>query len=109
MIYQSEAIVLNHHKYGNTSLICNLFTEKYGKVNIISKGARRFKNPNSAINKTIVVPKVFIARIRSNSVGPSVARSSRKNITTKMAMVAVINIRFYLLILAGTRRVGFES
>ena len=49
MIYQSEAIVLNHHKYGNTSLICNLFTEKYGKVNIIAKGARRFKNPNSAI------------------------------------------------------------
>tara|TARA_B100001094_G_scaffold63280_1_gene59195 strand:- start:4623 stop:5357 length:735 start_codon:yes stop_codon:yes gene_type:complete len=49
LIYQSEAIVLNHHKYGNTSLICNLFTEKYGKVNIIAKGARRFKNPNSAI------------------------------------------------------------
>ena len=49
MVHQSEAIVLNHHKYGNSSLICNLFTSDYGKVNIIAKGARRLKNPNSAI------------------------------------------------------------
>ena len=46
---QSEAIVLNQHKYGNSSLICNLFTEKYGKVSIISKGARTLKNSNRAI------------------------------------------------------------
>ena len=49
MIYSTEAIVLNVHKYGNSSLICNLFTESYGKVNIIAKGARAIKNPNSAI------------------------------------------------------------
>ena len=49
MIYSTEAIVLNVHKYGNSSLICNLFTKLYGKVNIIAKGARAIKNPNSAI------------------------------------------------------------
>ena len=49
MIYSTKAIVLNVHKYGDTSLICNLFTESYGKVNIIAKGARSIKNPNSAI------------------------------------------------------------
>ena len=49
MIYSTKAIVLNVHKYGDTSLICNLFTESYGKVNIIAKGARAIKNPNSAI------------------------------------------------------------
>ena len=49
MICQSESIVLNQYKYGNSSLICNLFTAHYGKVNIIAKGARRLKNPHSAI------------------------------------------------------------
>ena len=49
MIYNTKAVVLNIHKYGNSSLICNLFTESYGKVNIIAKGARTIKNPNSAI------------------------------------------------------------
>ena len=49
MIHNTKAIVLNVHKYGNSSLICNLFTESYGKVNIIAKGARTIKNPNSAI------------------------------------------------------------
>ena len=49
MVNQSEAIVLNQHKYGNSSLICNLFTSLYGKINIIAKGARTIKNPNSAI------------------------------------------------------------
>ena len=49
MIHQTEAIVLNHHKYGNSSVICNLFTSKYGKINIIAKGARRLKNTHSAV------------------------------------------------------------
>ena len=49
MICQTEAIVLNQHKYGNSSLICNLFTASHGKINIIAKGARSLKNPNSAI------------------------------------------------------------
>ena len=52
MVHQSQAIVLNQHKYGNSSLICNLFTSTYGKVNIIAKGARTIKNPHSAILQT---------------------------------------------------------
>ena len=49
MIHNTKAIVLNIHKYGNSSLICNLFSEVYGKINIIAKGARSIKNPHSAI------------------------------------------------------------
>ena len=49
MIYNSEALILNTRCYGDTSLICNLFTKKYGRLSIISKGARTLKNPNRAI------------------------------------------------------------
>ena len=49
MIYNSEALILNTRYYGDTSLICNLFTKKYGRLSIISKGARTLKNPNRAI------------------------------------------------------------
>ena len=49
MIASTRAIVLNTHQYGDTSLICNLFSEDYGKLSIISKGARTIKNPNRAI------------------------------------------------------------
>ena len=49
MIYNSEALILNTRFYGDTSLICNLFTRKYGRLSIISKGARTLKNPNRAI------------------------------------------------------------
>ena len=49
MIASTRAIVLNTHQYGDTSLICNLFSEDYGKLSVISKGARTVKNPNRAI------------------------------------------------------------
>ena len=56
MIYNSEALILNTRQYGDTSLICNLFTKQYGKLSIISKGARTLKNPNRAI----IQPAQFI-------------------------------------------------
>ncbi len=49
MIYATEALILTRHYYGDTSLICNLFTKNYGRVSIIAKGARKPKNTNSAI------------------------------------------------------------
>ena len=49
MIYETQALILNTHKYGDTSIICSLFTKDYGKISIISKGARKIKNPNQAI------------------------------------------------------------
>ena len=49
MIQQSKAIVLKKINYGNSSLICNLFTQNYGKINIIAKGAKNIKNPSSGI------------------------------------------------------------
>ena len=49
MIYNSEALILSSTPYSNTSLICNLFTKEYGRLSIISKGARTLKNPNRAI------------------------------------------------------------
>ena len=56
MIYNSEALILNTHCYGDTSLICNLFTKKYGRLSIISRGARTLKNPN----REILQPVQFI-------------------------------------------------
>ena len=49
MISFTKAIVLNSYKYSETSLICNLFSKDYGKLNIIAKGARSIKNPNKSI------------------------------------------------------------
>lgn len=49
MIYNSEALILSSTPYSNTSLICNLFTKEYGRISIISKGARTLKNPHRAI------------------------------------------------------------
>ena len=49
MIYETEALILSRHLYGDTSLICNLFTKEYGRLSIIAKGARRPKNQNSAV------------------------------------------------------------
>lgn len=47
--HESNAIVLKSVNYSDTSLIVRLFTEHYGKVTVIAKGARR--------------PKQFIAGI----------------------------------------------
>tara|TARA_B100000029_G_scaffold69019_1_gene61457 strand:- start:1078 stop:1827 length:750 start_codon:yes stop_codon:yes gene_type:complete len=49
LIISSKAIVLNKRNFGDTSLICSLFTSEQGKVSIIAKGARTKKNPHSAI------------------------------------------------------------
>ena len=52
MLITSEAIVLKKIDYGETSLICTIFTKKAGKVTIIAKGA---KNKKSSI-KHILEP-----------------------------------------------------
>jgi len=49
MIYDTEALILSRYYYGDTSLICNLFTEKYGRVSIIAKGSRKLKSPYNGI------------------------------------------------------------
>ena len=49
MIYATEALILSCHLYGDTSLICNLFTKEYGRLSIIAKGARTLKNQTSAV------------------------------------------------------------
>ena len=49
MICSTKAIVLNHKKFSDTSLICNLYSENYGKISIIAKGARSLKNPHGAV------------------------------------------------------------
>ena len=48
MITSTQALVLNKRNYGDTSLICNLFSIDYGKIAIIAKGARSIKNPLGA-------------------------------------------------------------
>tara|TARA_B100001996_G_scaffold369754_1_gene343470 strand:- start:48 stop:800 length:753 start_codon:yes stop_codon:yes gene_type:complete len=49
MIYDTEALILSRYSYGDTSLICNLFTAEYGRLSIIAKGARKIKSPYNAI------------------------------------------------------------
>jgi len=49
VIASTQAFVLNKKNYGDTSLICSLFSSDYGKFSIIAKGARSIKNPLSAI------------------------------------------------------------
>ena len=49
MINNTEALILSCYPFGDTSLICNLFTKDFGRVSIISKGARKIKNQNHAI------------------------------------------------------------
>ena len=49
MLCSTSAIVLNYTKFGDTSLICNLYSKDYGKFSIIAKGARSLKNPHGAI------------------------------------------------------------
>ncbi len=39
MIISTNAIVLKTIPYGDTSIICRLFTEKHGKIAVIAKGA----------------------------------------------------------------------
>ena len=41
---QTEAILLYSRNYSETSLICELFTRKHGRVSVIAKGARSKKN-----------------------------------------------------------------
>ena len=58
MLYSTEAIILQTHHYGDTSLICNLFSKDYGKLALIAKGVRTLKNPNRAILQPLHYIKV---------------------------------------------------
>lgn len=44
MIYQTKGIVLNRVQYGETSLIVNVYTEKFGRQAYIVKGGRSKKS-----------------------------------------------------------------
>tara|TARA_A100001388_G_scaffold62804_1_gene43823 strand:- start:4323 stop:5021 length:699 start_codon:yes stop_codon:yes gene_type:complete len=43
-VNQTEAILLHSRNYSETSLICELFTRKHGRVSVLAKGARSKKN-----------------------------------------------------------------
>lgn len=49
MIISTYAIVLKTIQYGDSSIICRLFTKDYGKVVIMAKGAWRPKNTAGSI------------------------------------------------------------
>ena len=44
MLVNTEAILLKKIDYGETSLICTLFTRQQGKVTVIAKGAKKKKS-----------------------------------------------------------------
>ncbi|MEO6696024.1 MAG: DNA repair protein RecO, partial [Ignavibacteria bacterium] len=43
-IVKTDAFVLKSFRYGDTSKIVTLFTEDFGKISAIVKGARNFKS-----------------------------------------------------------------
>lgn len=43
MIQSTRGIVLHSFKYGETSIICNIYTETHGKVAFLVQGARKHK------------------------------------------------------------------
>ena len=45
MQIETEAIVLRTTKYAESDLILNVFTQKFGKIGIYAKNARRLKSP----------------------------------------------------------------
>ena len=44
MIRKTEAIVLNTRKFGDSSLICSMYTRRYGRQNYLIKGYRSTKS-----------------------------------------------------------------
>lgn len=58
---KSLAIVLRTIEFSETSLVATLFTEKFGKISALAKGARRPKGPfESALDLLAVVRIVFL-------------------------------------------------
>ena len=53
MLIATNAIVLKRIPYGDTSVICHLFTEDMGKVSILAKGAWRPKNSAGSLLEPI--------------------------------------------------------
>ena len=49
MLIATNAIVLKRIPYSDTSLICRIFTEDWGKVTILAKGVLRQKNVTGAL------------------------------------------------------------
>ena len=47
MIVNTSAIVLKSFSYGESSLIARCFSEKYGKISLVIKGAKRIKSPKA--------------------------------------------------------------
>ena len=55
---ETEAIMLHSRKYRETSLICELFTKKMGRVSVIAKGARSKKNKFQNITSPNVLANI---------------------------------------------------
>ena len=53
MLIATNAIVLKRIPYGDTSVICRIYTEEVGKVSIIAKGAWKTKNASGPLLEPI--------------------------------------------------------
>lgn len=43
-VSQEPAFVLHHHDYGETSLLLEIFSRRYGRIGVVAKGARRVRS-----------------------------------------------------------------
>ena len=105
MIYNSKAIVLNTHKYGNSSLICNLFTKSQGKISIIAKSARTIKNPNSAI----LQPCNSIEIIYFYKATRNIQTLKEANICTNFVNKSYVHMVYGLAIMDIMNKISFDN
>lgn len=61
MIRKTEAIVLNTRKFGDSSMICSMYTKQYGRRNFLIKGYRSTKarNRHSYFQPMSIIDMVF--------------------------------------------------
>ncbi len=87
MIVKTEAIVLRTLKYRDTSKIVILFTEDYGKLQCIAKGARSWKNKYGASLEPLAHTQVVFYKKEQRElhlISQATLLSSFKNIHTSL-------------------------
>ena len=54
MIIKTKGIIISETNYSETSKILNILTEDYGKIGVISKGARKMKSPLRSVSQKMI-------------------------------------------------------
>src|SRR4029453_8299073 len=64
---KTRAIVLKVVEFSESSCVVTLFTEDFGKVGALAKGARRPKGPFDGAIDLLALPRIFLIRKSSDA------------------------------------------